>query len=178
MFRCIKELYLDAKNVREKDPACTSVFEVFLLYPGFQAIVMHRLSNWLYRIHLKFISKILARIARFITGIEIHPAAKIGNRLFIDHGMGVVIGETAEVGDNCIIYHQVTLGGTGKDTGKRHPTIGNNVMVGAGAKLLGPIYIADRVKIGALTVVLKSCYNEGTTIVGNPGREVNKEQCK
>lgn len=174
MFRCIKELYLDAKNIKDKDPACTSVLEVICLYPGFQAVVMHRLSSWLYRVKLKFIGKIISRISRFITGIEIHPAARIGNRLFIDHGMGVVIGETSEVGDNCTIYHQVTLGGTGKDIGKRHPTVGNNVIIGAGAKLLGPIVIADRVKIGALTVVLKSCYNEGTTIVGNPGREVKK----
>ncbi len=175
MFRCFKELYLDARNIKEKDPATTSILEVILLYQGFQAIVFHRLSNWLYRIRLRFISKVVSRIARFITGIEIHPAAKIGKRLFIDHGMGVVIGETAEVGNDCVIYHQVTLGGTGKDTGKRHPTIGDNVMIGAGAKILGPIYIADKVKIGALTVVLKSCYNVGATIVGSPGREINKK---
>lgn len=175
MFRCLREIYLDAKNIKEKDPACTSIFEVFLLYPGFQAIVMHRFSNWLYKLGLKFISKIVARTSRFITGIEIHPAAKIGKRLFIDHGMGVVIGETAEIGDNCTIYHQVTLGGTGKDIGKRHPTIGNNVIIGAGAKLLGPIYIAGGIKIGACSVVLKSCFETGTTIVGNPGREVKRK---
>lgn len=124
----------------------------------------------MYKIGLRFIPRLISQITRHVTGIEIHPGAEIGKRLFIDHGMGIVIGETAVIGDNCIIYHGVTLGGTGKDMGKRHPTIGNNVMIGAGAKVLGPIVITNNVKIGSGAVVVKECLVEGATIVGTKGK--------
>lgn len=136
MLKCIKELYEDAKNIQKKDPAAKSVLEVILLYPGFHALLFHKISHFLYRKRLLFLARLVSQIGRFLTGIEIHPGAKIGRRLFIDHGMGIVIGETAKVGDDCTIYHQVTLGGTGKDVFKRHPTLGNNVLVGAGTKVL------------------------------------------
>ena len=174
MFDFFKQLYEDAKNIKEKDPATNSIIEVILLYPGFHAILWHRLSHILYIHGLRFIPRLISQLVRFITGIEIHPGAKIGKRLFIDHGMGIVIGETAEVGDDCIIYHQVTLGGTGKDINKRHPTIGNNVMIGAGTKILGPINIANNVKIGAGSIVLKECLEENVTIVGAPGKIVRR----
>ncbi len=132
----IKELYEDAKNIKKKDPACRSIIEVVLLYPGFHALVLHRIAHFLYRCRLFFLARLISQLARFLTGIEIHPGAKIGRKLFIDHGMGIVIGETATVGDNCTIYHNVTLGGTGKDKNKRHPDLGNNVIVGCGAKVL------------------------------------------
>lgn len=166
MLNFFKELYYDAKNIQQKDPAARNIFEVILLYPGFHILVWHRICHKLYRLKLKFIPRMLSQIARFFTGIEIHPGATIGRRLFIDHGMGIVIGETAIIGDDCTIYHGVTLGGTGKDTGKRHPTIGNNVMLGAGSKVLGPITIADNIKIGASAIVLKECLERGVTIVG------------
>lgn len=166
MLNFFKELYVAAKNIRDKDPAARNLLEVALLYPGFHAIISHRICHKLYTLGLRFISRLLSNITRFFTGIEIHPGAKIGKKLFIDHGMGIVIGETAVIGDDCTIYHGVTLGGTGKDKGKRHPTIGNNVMIGAGAKVLGPINIANNVKIGAGAVVLKECLKEGSTIVG------------
>ena len=175
MLKRIKELYLDAKNILTKDPAARNIFEVILLYPGFHALVYHRLAHWLYLKGLRFIPRCISQLARFLTGIEIHPGAFIGKRLFIDHGMGVVIGETAEVGDNCTIYHGVTLGGTGKDKIKRHPTIGNNVMIGAGAKVLGPVYIADGIKIGAGTVVVDTFNECGITIIGEKGRIKNKQ---
>lgn len=136
MLRIFKELYEDAKNIQKKDPAAKSVLEVILLYPGFHALLFHKISHFLYRKRLLFLARLVSQIGRFLTGIEIHPGAKIGRRLFIDHGMGIVIGETAKVGDDCTIYHQVTLGGTGKDVFKRHPTLGNNVLVGAGTKVL------------------------------------------
>ena len=136
MLMCIKELYEDAKNIKEKDPAAKSMLEVMLLYPGFHALLFYRMSHFLYRKRVLFLARLVSQIGRFLTGIEIHPGAKIGRRLFIDHGMGVVIGETAKVGNDCTIYHQVTLGGTGKDVLKRHPTLGNNVLVGAGTKIL------------------------------------------
>lgn len=170
-MKFIKELYEDAKNIKERDPACRNVFEVIILYPGFHILVFHRISHFLYRHKLFFLSRLNSELARFFTGIEIHPGAKIGRRLFIDHGMGIVIGETATIGDNCTIYHNVTLGGTGKDKNKRHPDIGNNVMVGCGAKVLGPIKIGDNVKIGANAVVLKDVKNN-STIVGVPGKNV------
>ena len=131
-----KSLYEDAKNMKEKDPAARNVLEVMVLYSGFHALFFHRISNFLYKKKLFFIARLVSQISRFITGIEIHPGAKIGKRLFIDHGMGIVIGETAEIGDDCTIYHGVTLGGTGKDKNKRHPTLGKGVLVGAGAKVL------------------------------------------
>ena len=132
----LKELYEDAKNIKEKDPACKNILEVIILYPGFHILVFHRLSHFLYRHKLLFLARLISQTARFFTGIEIHPGAQIGRRLFIDHGMGIVIGETATIGDDCTIYHNSTLGGPGKDKYKRHPDIGNNVMVGAGAKVL------------------------------------------
>lgn len=169
-----KELYLDAKNIKEKDPAARSVIEVILLYQGFHILVFHRFANLLYRKRLFFLARLVSQIGRHITGIEIHPGATIGKGLFIDHGMGIVIGETAIIGDNCTIYHKVTLGGTGKDKVKRHPTLGNNVLVGAGATLLGPIEIGDNVKIGAAAVVLKNI-EKNTTVVGVPDyREIRR----
>jgi len=169
-----KELYYDAKNILEKDPAARSMFEVVLLYPGFHALISHRICHSLYKIGLRFIPRLISQMTRHITGIEIHPGATIGRRLFIDHGMGIVIGETSVIGNNCTIYHGVTLGGTGKDVGKRHPTIGDNVMIGAGAKVLGPIVIANNIKIGAGAVVVKECLEQGVTIVGTKGKVLEK----
>ena len=147
MLTSIKNLYYDAKNIQQKDPAARNIFEVILLYPGFHALFSHRIAHFFYNIKLFFIARLISQLTRFFTGIEIHPGATIGKRLMIDHGMGIVIGETAVIGNDCVIYHQVTLGGTGKEKLKRHPTIGNNVLIGAGAKLLGPINIGDNVKI-------------------------------
>ena len=147
MLTSIKNLYYDAKNIQQKDPAARNIFEVILLYPGFHALFFHRIAHFFYNIKLFFIARLISQLTRFFTGIEIHPGATIGKRLMIDHGMGIVIGETAVIGNDCVIYHQVTLGGTGKEKLKRHPTIGNNVLIGAGAKLLGPINIGDNVKI-------------------------------
>ncbi|CDA15808.1 serine acetyltransferase [Clostridium sp. CAG:571] len=132
----IKELYEDAKNIKEKDPAARNILEVIILYPGFHVLVFYRIAHFFYKNKFFFIARLISQFARFITGIEIHPGAKIGKKLFIDHGMGIVIGETATIGDNCTIYHQVTLGGTGKDKNKRHPDVGDNVMIGAGSKIL------------------------------------------
>ncbi len=170
----MKQLYLDAKNIMQKDPAARSILEVILLYPGFHILVYHRIAHFFYRCKLLFLARMISQIGRFFTGIEIHPGAKIGKRLFIDHGMGIVIGETAEIGDDCTIYHQVTLGGTGKDKNKRHPTIGNNVMIGAGSKVLGPIVIGNHVKIGAGSVVLKNV-EDNVTVVGTPINRVIKK---
>lgn len=172
-FRFFKELYEDAKNIKEKDPAARNILTVILLYPGFHAIIFHRLAHFLYNNKLMFIARLISQFARHITGIEIHPGATIGKRLFIDHGMGIVIGETAIVGDDCTIYHQVTLGGTGKEKLKRHPTLKNNVIVGSGSKVLGNILIGENVKIGANSVVLKDV-EDNVTIVGIPGRIVKK----
>lgn len=163
----IKELYQDAKNIKNKDPAAKSLLEVIILYQGFHILIYYRISHFLYQKKLYFLARLISQIGRFFTGIEIHPGATIGKRLFIDHGMGIVIGETAKIGDNCTIYHEVTLGGTGKQENKRHPTIGNNVMIGAGAKIIGAIKIGDNVKIGAGAVVLKDI-EESTTAVGVP----------
>ncbi len=167
MLKALKELYEDAKNIQEKDPAASSILEVILLYPGVHVLLFYKISHFLYRKKLLFLARLISQIARFLTGIEIHPGAQIGRRLFIDHGMGIVIGETAKIGDDCTIYHGVTLGGTGKDTFKRHPTLGNHVMVGAGTKILGPIEIGDHVKIGAGSLVLKSVPSN-CTAVGSP----------
>ena len=166
MLNC---LYQDAKNIRDKDPAARSVFEVIVLYPGFHALFFHRVSHFLYNKNLFFLARFISQFSRFFTGIEIHPGAKIGKRLFIDHGMGIVIGETTVIGDNCTIYHGVTLGGTGKDKYKRHPDLGDNVIVGCGAKVLGPIKIGNNVKIGANAVVLKEV-PDNSTVVGVPGK--------
>ena len=173
MKNCLKQLYEDAKNIKEKDPACRNVLEAIIFYPGFHAIFFHRIAHFFYTKKLYFIARLISQIARHLTGIEIHPGAKVGKRLLIDHGMGVVIGETAEIGDDVLLYHGVTLGGTGKDKGKRHPTLGNNVVIGAGAKVLGPIYIGSNSKVGANSVVLKDV-PEGATAVGIPAKNIIK----
>ena len=161
----------DIKAIKERDPAARSSVEVFLLYSGFHAVLNHRVAHWFYKHNCKFIARFVSQFSRFMTGVEIHPGATIGRGLMIDHGMGVVIGETAVVGDNCTIYQGVTLGGTGKDVGKRHPTIGNNVMIGSGAKVLGPFKVGDNSKIAAGAVVLDAV-PEGATAVGVPARMI------
>ena len=167
----------DIKAVLDRDPAARTGIEVFLLYPGINAVMWHRAAHFLYKHNMKFLARWISQTVRFFTGIEIHPAAKIGRRFFIDHGMGVVIGETAEIGDDCTIYQGVTLGGTGKDTGKRHPTLGNNVMVGSGAKVLGPFSVGDNSKIAAGAVVLSEV-PPNSTCVGVPARIVRREGVK
>jgi serine O-acetyltransferase len=167
--------WADAKNIAEKDPAAKGVWEVIFLYPGLQAVFWHKPAHFLYKHRYFVLARLISQWTRFFTGIEIHPGAVIGEKLFIDHGMGIVIGETAEVGDNCTIYHGVTLGGTGKDTGKRHPTIGNNVLIGAGAKVLGPFTVGDNSMIGANSVVLREV-PPNTTVTGIPGRMVHQDQ--
>ena len=169
----IRRLLKDARSIAHRDPAAKSMIEVILLYPGFQALFMHRFAHWFYKRRLFFIARAISQFSRFITGIDIHPGAIIGDGLFMDHGTGIVIGETAEIGDNCTIYHGVTLGGTGKDTGKRHPTIGNNVLISAGAKILGPFKVGDNARIGANAVVLREV-EDNTTVIGVPGRAVRK----
>ena len=154
-----------------RDPAARSVAEIIFLYPGFHAIINHRLAHFLYNRKLYFLARMVSHISRFLTGIEIHPGAKIGQGFFIDHGSGIVIGETAEIGDNVTIYQGVTLGGTGKEKGKRHPTIGNNVTISAGAKVLGSFTVGDHVKIGGGSVVVKEV-PPYCTVVGVPGRVV------
>ncbi len=161
----------DIRVVMERDPAAKSVLEVVLCYPGLHAILMHRLAHGIYRRGWFVIARLISQFARFITGIEIHPGARIGEGFFIDHGSGVVIGETAEIGDNVTVYQGVTLGGTGKEKGKRHPTIGNNVMISAGAKVLGSFTVGDNVRIGAGSVVLKAVPSD-CTVVGVPGKIV------
>ena len=161
----------DAQNIQRKDPAARSVLEVILLYPGFHILVYHRIAHWLYQHKRFFLARWVSQHGRRRTGIEIHPGATIGRCLFIDHGMGIVFGETCEIGDNCTIYHGVTLGGTGKDTGKRHPTLGNNVLIGAGTKVLGPVYIGDNSRIGAGSVVLRNL-PANCTAVGVPAEVV------
>lgn len=161
----LRNLYEDAKNIMKKDPACRNIIEAILLYPGFHILIFHRIAHFLYKHKLFFVARLISQIGRFLTGIEIHPGAQIGKRLFIDHGMGIVIGETATIGNDCTIYHNVTLGGTGKDKFKRHPDIGNNVMIGAGAKILGPIEIGNNVKIGANSTILINI-PDGKTVVG------------
>ena len=156
---------------QRRDPAARSKLEIFLLYQGVHAILYHRMAHWLFTHGCKFLARVLSQWSRFWTGIEIHPGATIGRRLVIDHGMGVVIGETAEVGDDCLIYHGVTLGGTGKDHGKRHPTIGNNVMISCGAKVLGPFQVGDNARIAANAVVLSEI-PENATAVGIPAQIV------
>lgn len=166
MFTQLKE---DLDSIMDRDPAARSRLEVYFLYSGFRAVRAYRKANWFYRHDMKFIARFLSQHARHRTGIEIHPGAKIGKGLFIDHGMGVVIGETSEIGDNCTLYQGVTLGGTGKDHGKRHPTLGNNVMVGAGAKVLGPFRVGDNARVAAGAVVLDEV-PDNATAVGVPAR--------
>ncbi len=168
MIRTIRE---QIHTIFREDPAARSVLEIFLCYPGFHAILFHRLAHRLYRWRVPLLPRVVSQFARWMTGIEIHPGATIGRRFFIDHGMGVVIGETAVIGDDCLIYQGVTLGGTGKEKGKRHPTLGNRVVVGTGAKVLGNIEIGDSVRIGAGSVVLKPVPPH-STVVGIPGRVV------
>lgn len=171
MFNNIKS---DIKTIRERDPAVNNTLEIILAYSGFHAILMHRFSHWLYKRGLRTFPRLISQLGRFFTGIEIHPGASISRGFFIDHGMGVVIGETTEIGENVTIYQGVTLGGTGKEKGKRHPTIGNNVMIGAGAKILGSIKIDNNSKIGAGSVVLKDV-GENCTVVGVPGRVIHSD---
>ena len=168
MFQRIRD---DIRSVFERDPAARSIPEVLLTYPGLHAVWAHRVSHRLWHWRLKLLARVLAQLSRWLTGIEIHPGATIGNRFFIDHGMGVVIGETAVIGDDCTLYHGVTLGGTTWEKEKRHPTLGNNVVVGAGAKILGPITIGDNARVGSNSVVVKDV-PAGATVVGIPGRIV------
>jgi len=171
MFKRIRK---DIQVILERDPAARSKLEVILCYSGFHAVLMHRVAHWFYNKGFKLIARLISQFSRFMTGIEIHPAAKIGEGLFIDHGMGDVIGETAEIGDNVTIYQGATLGGTGKETGKRHPTIGNNVVIRTGEKVLGPFKVGDNSKIGANAVVLSEV-PPNCTVVGVPGRIVRKD---
>ena len=167
------EVRTDIDAIKQRDPAATGDVEVLLLYSGLHALLAYRVSHKLYLGGHKFSARAVSQAAKFLTGIEIHPGATIGRGLVIDHGMGVVIGETAEIGDNCTLYQGVTLGGTGKDLGKRHPTLGNNVLVGAGAKVLGPIKINDNSKVAANAVVLKDIA-ESSTAVGIPAKVVRQ----
>lgn len=168
MFHQIRQ---DIRVIIDRDPAAKTIVEVVLCYPGLHALISHRMAHYLYKRNWVLLPRLISQVSRFFTGIEIHPGATIGQGLFIDHGMGVVIGETAEVGDNVTLYQGVTLGGTGKEKGKRHPTIGNNVFIGSGAKILGSIKVGDNVKIGAGSVVTKPVPND-STVVGVPGRIV------
>jgi serine O-acetyltransferase len=174
MFERLRD---DLQCVFERDPAARNMFEILTAYPGIHAILIHRLSHRLWNLKLFWLARILSHLARWVTGIEIHPGARIGRRFFIDHGMGVVIGETAVIGDDCTLYHGVTLGGTTWEKGKRHPSLGNNVVVGAGAKVLGPIELGDGARIGSNAVVVKSVPPQGT-VVGVPGRLIEKSHTK
>ncbi len=172
-----KSLQADFQIIFERDPAARNWLEVLLCYPGLQALWMHRISHWLWSLGLPVIPRLLSHLSRGLTGIEIHPGATIGQGVFIDHGMGVVIGETAIIGNYCLIYQGVTLGGTGKETGKRHPTLGENVVVGAGAKVLGNLLVGNNVRIGAGSVVLRDVPSD-CTVVGIPGRIVYRAGAK
>jgi serine O-acetyltransferase len=174
MFNRIRE---DIRSVFDRDPAARNVWEVLTCYPGLHAILMHRVNHRLWTWGLRWLARFGSHIARFLTGIEIHPGAVIGHRVFIDHGMGVVIGETAEVGDDCTLYHGVTLGGVSWNKGKRHPTLGRGVVVGAGAKILGPFVVGDGAKVGSNSVVVKPV-PEGATVVGIPARLVDPASAK
>jgi serine O-acetyltransferase len=172
MFARLRE---DIASVFDRDPAARSFAEVLFCYPGIHALLLHRLAHRLWRADWLWLARFVAHISRFLTGIEIHPGARIGRKFFIDHGMGVVIGETAEIGDGVTLYHGVTLGGTSWNQGKRHPTLGNGVVVGAGAKVLGPITVGDNAKVGSNAVVFKNV-PAGATAVGNPARIIDDEQ--
>jgi serine O-acetyltransferase len=164
-------LLYDARQIKKRDPAARGILGVIFLYPGFHALIYHRIGHFFYRLKLYAVARWVSQTGRLFTGIEIHPGANIGKGLFLDHGMGIVIGETSVIGNNCTIYHGVTLGGTGNEKGKRHPTIGNNVLIGAGAKLLGPFTVGDNVMIGANAVVLTDIPDKAT-VVGIPGKVV------
>ncbi len=172
MFKRLKD---DLDSVLQRDPAARTRLEVYLLYSGFKAVRSYRRANWFYRHNMKFIARYISQRSRHKTGIEIHPGATIGKGLFIDHGMGVVIGETTEIGNNCTIYQNVTLGGTGKETGKRHPTLGDNVLVGAGAKVLGPFKVGNNARIAAGAVVLNEV-PDNATAVGVPARMITDQK--
>ena len=174
MFRSLKS---DFEIIKERDPAARGLWEIIFCYPGFQALVMHRISHKLWTLKLPFFPRLLSHFTRFLTGVEIHPGARIGKGVFIDHGMGVVIGETSEIGDRCLLYQGVTLGGTGKESGKRHPTLEANVVVGAGAKVLGGICVGTNTRIGAGSVVVKNV-DANSTVVGIPGRVVHQSGVK
>ncbi len=178
MFKLIKRGIIKVKEdiqvIYDKDPAATNIFEVLLCYPGLHALIAYRFAHRLHKWHIPLLPRIISYITRIITGIEIHPGARIGRRFFIDHGEGVVIGETTTIGNDVLIYQQVTLGGTGKEHGKRHPTLGNNVIVGAGAKVLGNIKLGDFVRVGAGSVVVEDV-PEYSTVVGIPGRIVQRK---
>lgn len=171
--RIIENVKSDIETVKRRDPAARSTLEILLTYSGLHAIIMYRAAHWFHTKRLYTVARCISQFARFLTGIEIHPGAKIGKGFFIDHGSGVVIGETTEIGDNCLLYQGVTLGGTGKDKGKRHPTLGNNVMVGSGARVLGPIKVGDNSKIAAGAVVLHEV-PPNCTAVGVPARVVKR----
>ena len=173
----LSSLIVDFRIIFDRDPAARNWVEVLFCYPGLQALILHRFAHWLFLMRIPFIPRLISHMSRFITGIEIHPGAQIGQGVFIDHGMGVVIGETAIIGDRSLIYQGVTLGGTGKETGKRHPTLGENVVVGAGAKVLGNLQIGDNVRIGAGSVVLRDVPSD-CTVVGIPGRVVYRSGVK
>lgn len=168
MFSTIRE---QVETIFREDPAAKSVLEVVLCYPGFHAVLLHRVAHRLYKARLFLIARVISNVNRFLTGVDIHPGARVGRRFFIDHGMGVVIGETTEIGNDVLVYQGVTLGGTGKERGKRHPTLGDHVVIGTGAKVLGNIRIGDHVKVGAGSVVIKPVPNH-STVVGVPGRVV------
>ena len=174
MFRSLKS---DFAIIKERDPAAKGTWEIIFCYPGFQALSMHRISHKLWKYKLPLIPRLISHFTRFITGVEIHPGASIGKGVFIDHGMGVVIGETTEIGDRCLLYQGVTLGGTGKESGKRHPTLEANVVVGAGAKVLGDICVGTNTRIGAGSVVVKNV-DANSTVVGIPGRVVHQSGVK
>ena len=174
MFRSLKS---DFAIIKERDPAAKGFWEIISCYPGFQALIMHRICHKLWIYKLPLLPRLMSQLNRFLTGIEIHPGARIGRGVFIDHGMGVVIGETSEIGDRCLLYQGVTLGGTGKEKGKRHPTLEDNVVVGAGAKVLGDIYIGTNTRIGAGSVVVKNV-EANSTVVGIPGRVVHQSGTK
>ena len=171
----LNHLRADLAIIRERDPAARGPLEILLCYPGFQAVTLHRLSHrlWHSKLPLKLAARLLSQVGRGLTGIEIHPGARIGAGVFIDHGMGVVIGETAEVGDRCLLYQGVTLGGTGKESGKRHPTLANNVVIGAGAKVLGAIEVGANTRVGAGSVVVRNV-EDNCTVVGIPGRVIHQ----
>tara|TARA_B100000459_G_C8519743_1_gene175619 strand:+ start:6 stop:749 length:744 start_codon:yes stop_codon:yes gene_type:complete len=174
MFKTITS---DFRIIKERDPAAKGFLEIIFCYPGFQALIIHRISHKLWKYKLPLIPRIMSHITRVLTGVEIHPGAKIGREVFIDHGMGVVIGETSEIGNRCLLYQGVTLGGTGKESGKRHPTLDENVVVGAGAKVLGAIYVGNNTRIGAGSVVVKDI-EANSTVVGIPGRVVHQSGVK
>ena len=169
----LSSIRADLAIIRERDPAARGTLEILLCYPGFHALVLHRISHGLWRLGLPLVPRLLSQLGRILTGVEIHPGARIGRSVFIDHGMGVVVGETAVIGNNCLLYQGVTLGGTGKATGKRHPTLEDNVVVGAGAKVLGAITVGSNTRIGAGSVVLRDVA-PNSTVVGIPGRVIHQ----